>query len=89
MTTQKAACSTQYTTQGDLTLNKKRASSHLLWLLQTHGFENRRGDITKYSVCLLETPSFGGVGHDEGDFVSCVRCLWLAVFEFHLFGISV
>lgn len=76
-------------TQGNLTLDQKTASSHLLWLLQAHSLEDRRRDIAEDTVGLLQGPAFGGVGHDEGNFVGCVGGLGLAVFEFHFFGVAV
>ena len=61
---------------------------HLLWLVQAHSLENRRRNVSENTICLLETPAFRRVGHDEGYFVGCVRGLGFAVFEFHFFGIA-
>ena len=74
--------------QGNLTLYQKALPRHLLRLLQAHNLENRRRNVTEDAVRLLQTPAFGCVGHDEGDFVGCVRGLGLSVSEFHFFGVS-
>lgn len=72
----------------DLTLDEETVTSHFLGLGQAHSLENRRCDITQNAVCLLQAPALGGVGHDEGDLVGCVRSLWLAVCELHFFGVA-
>lgn len=40
-------------------------------------------------MLLLETPSRGRIGHDEGDFVCGVGCFRLALFVEHFLCISV
>ncbi len=86
---QKSGEQASISTQGSiLTLQKETAASHLFWLLETHGLEDRGCDVSENTVVLLEGPALGGVGHDEWYLVSCVGSLWLAVFEFHFFSIS-
>lgn len=57
---------------GDLTLNQERVSSHLLWLLQAHGFKDRGCNVAKNAVLLLQAPALWCVGHDEGNLVGGV-----------------
>src|SRR4051794_26541564 len=71
-----------------LSLDQQALSSHLLWHGETHGRENGRGNIAKNAAILLQTPTFGVVGHDERHLVGCVRCLGLAVRELHLLSVS-
>ena len=72
----------------DLTLDKKTVPSHFFWLGQAHSLENRRCDVTEDTVCLLQAPALGCVGHDEWDLVGGVRGFWLSVWEFHFFRVT-
>ncbi len=73
----------------DSLLNQQRCTGHFFRLFDTHGCENSRRNVTQHTVCLLQTPSFRCIGHDEGNFVRSVRCLWLAFLVEHFLGISV
>lgn len=69
-------------------LDQKTSPIHLLRLGQAHRLQNRRRHIPQFTVLLLQAPSFGCVCHDEGDFIRCVRCLWLAFFVEHFFCVA-
>lgn len=72
-----------------LRLDQKTAAGHLLGLLNAHSSQNRGCNISENTAFLLQAPAFGGIGHDEGDFVDGVGGLGLALLVEHFFGVTV
>lgn len=70
-----------------LGLDQQVGAGHLLGLLDTHGGENGRRNITQDTV-LLEAPALRGVGHNEGNLVKGVGGLRGTLLVEHLLGVS-
>jgi hypothetical protein len=70
-----------------LGLDKQVGTGHLLGLLDAHGGENGRRNITQ-DTALLEAPALRGVGHNEGNLVKGVGGLGGALLIDHLLGVS-
>ena len=70
-----------------LGLDQQVLTGHLLGLLDAHGSENGRRNITQ-DTALLEAPAFRGVGHNEGNLVKGVGGLGGTLLVEHLLGVS-
>ena len=75
--------------QNPLSLDQQVGASHLLGLGQTHGSQDSGCNISQNAILLLQAPTLGGIGHDEGDLVGGVRGLGLAIGERHLLSVAV
>lgn len=72
----------------DLGLDQQTGTGHLLGLLDAHGCENGRCNITQDTV-LLKAPTLRGVGHNKGNLIKGVGGLGGTLLGEHLLGVSV
>ena len=70
-----------------LRFDQQVGTGHLLGLLDAHGCENGRCNITQ-DTALLEAPALRGVGHNKGNLIKGVGGLGSTLLVEHLLGVS-